>query len=172
MNEIKGKLENTPDSKLDLVEYINECSKEQQQILYNGNRKNKKLLIVPIKSKKDTVTESRLVTLEKKKSYQQLETSTIEFTKFRSNTNEGSSLSRNKELKFDTSFTQVNLENNVKNTNTKEKGNQLQRQLFQKDKCKEHSKHITIDRENLNFCITCDDPGDLICCDICPNSFH
>ena len=49
---------------------------------------------------------------------------------------------------------------------------QLQRQLFQKDKCKEHSKHITIDRENLNFCLVCDNPGDLICCDICPNSFH
>ena len=68
--------------------------------------------------------------------------------------------------------TQVNSENNVKNTNTKDKVKQLQRQLFQTDKCKEHSKHITIDPENMNFCITCDNPGDLICCDICPNSFH
>ena len=70
---------------------------------------------------------------------QQLETSTSQLTKFRSNTNEGSSISSNKELNVDTSFTQVYLENNVKNTNTKEKGKQLQRQLFQKDKCKEHS---------------------------------
>ena len=64
------------------------------------------------------------------------------------------------------------MENNVKTTTTKDKVKQLQRQLFQKDKCKEHSKHITIDRENLNFCLVCDNPGDLICCDICPNSFH
>ena len=57
-----------------------------------------------------------------KVSHQQLETSTIEFTKFRSNTNEGSFLSTNEELQLDTSFTQGNLEKNVKNTNTKDKG--------------------------------------------------
>ena len=37
-----------------------------------------------------------------KESSQQLETSTIELTKFRSNTNEGSFLSVNEELKLDT----------------------------------------------------------------------
>ena len=41
-----------------------------------------------------------------KESSQQLETSTIELTKFRSNTNEGSSLSINKELQLYTFFTQ------------------------------------------------------------------
>merc|ERR1712238_556427 len=66
-----------PDIKLDLVEYIKECSKEQQQILSPDNRKNHKLLDVPIKRKKDTVTESSLVTLEMKESSQQLESSTI-----------------------------------------------------------------------------------------------
>ena len=50
--------------------------------------------------------ESSLVTLEMKESYQQLETSTIGLTKFRSNTNEGSFLSINEELQLDTSFTQ------------------------------------------------------------------
>ena len=102
---------------------------------------------------------------------QQLETNTNELTKFRSNTNEGSFISLLKELHFDTPFPQVNLENNVKNTNTKDKVKQLQRQLFQTDKCKEHSKHITIDPENMNFCITCDNPGDLICCDIVRSYF-
>ena len=24
----------------------------------------------------------------------------------------------------------------------------------------------------MEFCLVCDNPGDLICCDICPNSFH
>merc|ERR1712238_142906 len=67
----------TPDIKLDLVKYIKECSKEQQQILSPDNRKNHKLLDVPIKRKKDTVTESSLVTLEMKESSQQLESSTI-----------------------------------------------------------------------------------------------
>ena len=45
-----------------------------------------------------------------KESHQQLETGTIEFTKFRSNPNEGSFLSTNDELQLDTSFTQGNLE--------------------------------------------------------------
>ena len=103
---------------------------------------------------------------------QQLETSTSELTKFRSNTNEGSSLSRNKELNVDTYFTQVNLGNNVNDITIKEKEKQLQRQLFKKDKCKEHSTNTTIDRENFDFCIACDNPGDLICCDICPRTFH
>ena len=44
--------------------------KKQQQILSNDIRKNKKLLDVPIKRTNYTVTESRLVTLEKKESYQ------------------------------------------------------------------------------------------------------
>ena len=66
------------DIKLNLVEYIKECSKEQQQILSPDNRKNHKLLDVPIKLKKDIVTESGLVTLEMKESSQQLENSTIE----------------------------------------------------------------------------------------------
>ena len=79
-------------------------------IISTDNRKNQKLLDIPIKRKKDTIAESHLITLEKKESYQQLETSTIEFTKFRSNTNEGSVLSTNEELQLDTSFTQGNLE--------------------------------------------------------------
>merc|ERR1712238_602783 len=161
----------TPDIKLDLVKYIKECSKEQQQILSPDNRKNHKLLDVPIKRKNDTVTESSLVTLEMKESSHQLDTSTIELTKFRSNTNDGSFLSRNEELQLDTSFTQDSLEKNVKNTNTKEKGKQLQKQIFQKEKCKEHSTKPTIDRDNLDFCLVCDKPDDLICCDICPSSF-
>ena len=69
-----------------------------------------------------------------KESFQQLETSTIELTKFSSNTNEGSSLSINEELQLDSSFTQGNLEKNVKNTNTKNKERQLQKQLCQKGK--------------------------------------
>ena len=41
-----------PDIKLAIVEYIKECSTEQQQIVSTDNRKNQKLVIVPIKSKK------------------------------------------------------------------------------------------------------------------------
>ena len=29
-----------------------------------------------------------------------------------------------------------------------------------------------MDRDNLDFCLVCDKPGDLLCCDICPSSFH
>ena len=49
-----------------------------------------------------------------KESHQQLETSTILFTKFRSNTNEGSVLSKNEKLQLDVSFTQGNLGKNDK----------------------------------------------------------
>ena len=66
LNEVREKSENKPDIKRDLIEYIKDFSKRQQQIISNDNRKTKKLLDVPIKSKKDTVTESRLVTLEMK----------------------------------------------------------------------------------------------------------
>ena len=83
LNEIKEKSESTLDSKLDLVEYINECSTEQQQILSTDNRKNQKLVIIPIKSKIDNVTESRLVIFEKKENYQQIETSKFKITTFR-----------------------------------------------------------------------------------------
>ena len=172
MKKVRETSDNTSDNKLDLVEYIKECPKEQQRILSTDNRKNQKLSDVPIKSKKDTVTESSLVSLEMKESYKQLETSTIKFTKFRSNTNEGSFLSTNEESQLDTSFTQGNLEINAKNTNTKEKGKQLQNQLVQEDKCKENSTKPTMDRDNLGFCLVCDKPGDLICCNICPRSFH
>ena len=41
----------TPDIKLDLVEYIKECSTEQQQILSTDNLKNQKLLDDSIKRK-------------------------------------------------------------------------------------------------------------------------
>ena len=85
MNELRETSEHTPDIKLDLEEYIKECTKKQQQILSTDHRKNHKLLDVPIKRKKDTVTESSLVALEMKESSQQLETRTIELTKFRSN---------------------------------------------------------------------------------------
>ena len=122
--------------------------------------------------KKDTFTESSLAQLAMKNISQQLETSKSELTKFRSNTNEERSLSRNKESNVDTSFTPFNLENNVKNKNTKDKVKLLQRQLFQKDNCKKHGTNTTIYRENLDFCITCDAPGDLMCSDICPSSFH
>ena len=52
LNEVRATPENTSYIKLDLVDYINECSKEQQQILSTDNRKNQKLVIVPIKVKK------------------------------------------------------------------------------------------------------------------------
>ena len=135
LNKVRETSENTLDIKPDLVEYITDCSKEQQQILSIDNCKNQKLLIVPIKSKKDTVTESRLVTLEKKKSYQQLETSTITITTFRSNTKEDSVLSINEELQLDNAFTHGNLKKNVKHTNTKDKGKQLQSKIFQIETC-------------------------------------
>ena len=41
-----------PDIKLGIVEHIKECSIEQQQILYYGNRKNHKLLDASIKRNK------------------------------------------------------------------------------------------------------------------------
>jgi len=98
LNELREKSENTPDIKIDLIEYNNECSKEQQQILHIDNSKHHKLLDVPIKSKKDNVTESSVVTFNMKESYQQIKTRTIELTNSRSNTNEGNSLSINAEL--------------------------------------------------------------------------
>ena len=70
MNEVRTTSENTSDIKLDNVDYINECSKEQQQMLSTDNRKNQKVVIAPIKRKKDNVTESRLVALEKIERYQ------------------------------------------------------------------------------------------------------
>ena len=114
LNDLREISENSPTIKIDLVEYIKDCSKEQQPILSNDSRKNQKLLDLLVKRKKDTFTESSLVTLERKNNYQQLETSSIELTKFRSNINERSFLSINNELQFDTSFTQGNLEKNVK----------------------------------------------------------
>ena len=62
--------------------------KKQKQILSNVIRKNQKLLDVPVHRTKYTSTESSLVTLKMKDSYKQLETSTIELTTFRSNTDE------------------------------------------------------------------------------------
>ena len=67
-------------------------------MLSNENRKNQKLVIVPIKSRKDIVTESR------------------------SNKKEGSILSINEELQLDTSFTQGNLKKNGNTSNKKDKG--------------------------------------------------
>ena len=67
LNEVRATSESTSDIKLDLVDYINECLTEQQQILSNDNRKTTKLVIVPLKSKNDNVTESRLVIFERKK---------------------------------------------------------------------------------------------------------
>ena len=147
-------------------------NKEQQRTVTNDNRKNQKLLDVPIKSKKDNITESSLVSLEMTESYQQLETSTSTGTKFRSNANEGGFLLTNEELQLDHTFTQSNLETKSKTTNTKNKAKQFQKQLFQEEKCKEYSTKPTMDRDNLGFCLVCDKSGDLICCDICPSSFH
>ena len=41
-----------------------------------------------------------------------------------------------------------------------------------KEKFKEHNTKPTIDRDNLDFCLVRDNPGDLTCHDICPSSFH
>ena len=172
LNDLREISENSPTIKIDLVEYIKDCSKEQQPILSNDSRKNQKLLDLLVKRKKDTFTESSLVTLERKNNYQQLETSSNELTKFRSNITEGSFLSINKELQFDTSFTPGNVEKNVKNTNTTDKGGKLPKQLFQQEKCDEHNTNTSIDRDNWDFCLVCDNPGALICCDILPRSFH
>ena len=154
LNEIKGKSENAPNIKTDFVEYIKECSNEQQQILSNDIRKNQKLLDVPVKSKNYTFIGSSLVTLEMKESNQQSETRTIEHTKFRSNTNEGSFLSINNELQFDTSFNQGNLEKNVKNTNTKDKGKKLQKQIFQKEKCMKKKDTVKTYKDIGNFILS------------------
>ena len=45
-NESREASENAPDNKLDFVEYIEECSNEQQHTLSTDNRKNQKLLDV------------------------------------------------------------------------------------------------------------------------------
>ena len=50
-NEVRATSENISDIKLDILDYNNECSTEQQQILSNDNRKTTKLVIVPIKVK-------------------------------------------------------------------------------------------------------------------------
>ena len=86
-----------------------------------------------------------------KESCQELEISKIELTKFRSITNEGRFLSTNEELQLYTSFTQGHLEKNVKNTNTKDNGKQLQKQLFQKGKCKKQSIQPTRDQVFLSL---------------------
>ena len=153
MKELRETSKNTSDNKLDLVEYIKECPKEQQRTVTTDNRKNQELLAVPIKRKKDNIAESHLITLEMKESHQQLETSTIEVTKFRANANEGGFLSTNEELQLDTTFIQSNLENNSKTTNTKDKMKQFQKQLFQEEKCKEHSTKPTMNSDNLGFCL-------------------
>merc|ERR1712238_540488 len=135
----------TPDIKLDLVEYIKECSKEQQQILSPDNRKNHKLLDVPIKRKKDTVTESSLVTLEMKESSQQLDTNTIYCKKRKIVSKDQEYLSKVNEGISDQAFKQCQLKKKIKNTNTNDTRKQLQKQIFQKEKCKEHSTKPTID---------------------------
>ena len=132
-NDMIVNVQKAQDSKTDFVEHIKECTKGKTQLLSNIIRKNKKVLDVLVHRKKDTFTKASLVTLDMKNISQQLETNTNELTKFRLNTNAGSSISLIKELQSDTFFTQVNLENNVKNKNTKDKGNQLLRQI-QKDK--------------------------------------
>ena len=60
---------------------------------------------------------------------QQLETNTNEITKFRTHANEGNSISLINEIYFDKCFPQVNLENNVKTTTTKDKGTLDQNQM-------------------------------------------
>ena len=52
MKEIRETSKNTSDSKLDLVEHIKECPKEQQRTITTDNRKNQELLAVPINRKK------------------------------------------------------------------------------------------------------------------------
>ena len=107
----------SPDIKLAIVEYIKECSTEQQQLLSHDNRKNHKLLDAPTKRKKYNDTEESSVILQMKELSQQPESSKIELTKLKSNTNEGRSLS-SKELQLYTSFNQDlhQLDNdNVKN---------------------------------------------------------
>ena len=66
LKELRETSENTTYIKVDLVEYVNECSNEQERILSTDNRKNQKLSDGPIKSKQDTITESHLVSLEMK----------------------------------------------------------------------------------------------------------
>ena len=51
LNKINDRADNAPDTKFHLVEYIKECSKEQQQILSTDIRKNQKILDVPVKRK-------------------------------------------------------------------------------------------------------------------------
>ena len=53
LNDLREISDNSPAIKIDLVEYIKECSKEQQQILSTDNRKNQKLLDVIVKRKKE-----------------------------------------------------------------------------------------------------------------------
>ena len=70
LNDLREISENAPDIKLDLVEYIKECSKEKEQILLNDIRKNQKVLDVLVKRKKDTFTKSSLAPLAMKNSSQ------------------------------------------------------------------------------------------------------
>ena len=83
----------SPDIKLAIVEYIKDCSTEQQQLISHDNRKNHKILDVPTKRKKYNDTEESSVIFQMKEISQQPESSKIELTKMKSNTNEGRSLS-------------------------------------------------------------------------------
>ena len=108
----------SPDIKLAIVEHIKECSTEQQQLLSHDNRKNHKLLDAPTKRKKYNDTEESSVVLQMKELSQQPESSKIELTKLKSNTNEGRSRS-SKELQLYTSFNHdlhQRDKDNVKNT--------------------------------------------------------
>ena len=67
MNKIKEKVDNALDTNFHLVEYIKECSKEQQPILSNDIRKHQNILDVPVK--RNTFTESSSVILEINDSY-------------------------------------------------------------------------------------------------------